>query len=135
MEIFGIKVGLTLVLSLWGAVLSTILSILKVMEYWDNRFKIELSPILRGDAEMGHDLSIKNLSSKPVLLEYMELFMKKGKEEKDIWSPEDSFLNARIEPHDTKMYNFSEADYFPWKKGVYARLHFAGKKPITKSIT
>jgi hypothetical protein len=135
MEIFGIKVGLTLVLSLWGAALSTILSILKVMEYWNNRFQIELSPILRGHVEVGHDLSIKNLSSKPVLLEYMELFTKNGKEEKCIWSPEDSFLNTRIEPHDTKVYNFSEGDYFPWKKDVYARLFFAGKKPIIKSIT
>lgn len=134
MEIFGVEVNLTLILSLWGAVLSSILSVMKLLEYWDNRFQIELSPILRGCEDTGHDISIKNLSSKPILLEYMEIFIKKDSEERCIWSPEDYFLNARIEPYDTKVYKFNGANYFAWKEGLYARLYFAGKKPIVKNI-
>ena len=125
---------LTFILSIWGAVLSSILSVMKIIEYWNNRFQIDVSPILRGSDDVGHDISIKNLSSKPVLLEYMEIFQKIGNEEKRIWSPEDAFINARIDPFDSKVFNFSEADYFLWKKGTYIRLHFAGRKTINRSI-
>ena len=138
MDILGTHYDVTFLLSLWGAILSSILSILKLIEYWNNRFQINISPILRGDINMGHDISIQNLSSKPVLLEYMEVFTKKGKwpfqKEQCFWSPEDSFLNARIEPADV-VYNFSKGDYFGRNyKPIYLRLYFVGKKPITKKI-
>jgi len=139
MDMFGSDFEVTFLLSLWGAVLSTVLSVLKVLEYWNNRFQVKISPILRGDIYTGHDISIQNLSSRPVLLEYMELFTLKGKwpfrQEQNIWSPEDSFLNARIEPSDAKVYNFSQGNYFGWNsRPIYTRLYFAGKKPITKRI-
>lgn len=139
MDILGTHYDITFLLSLWGALLSTVLSTLKIVEYWRNRFQVRISPILRGDVNMGHDISIQNLSSKPVLLEYMEIFTKTGKwpfkKEKYIWSPEDSLLNARIKPANAKVYNFSEGDYFGWNTNpVYVRLYFAGKKPITKKI-
>lgn len=139
MEILGINYDATLMLPLLGVVIATILSILKIFEYWNNRFQVEINTILRSAVNLGHDISIKNLSSKPILLEYMEIFTKKGKwlfgEEKCIWSPEDSLLNTRIEPADAKVYNFSQANYFSWKTNpIYVRLHFAGRKPITKRI-
>jgi len=134
MDIFGVKIELTFLLSLWGAILSSALAILKLSEYRNNRFRIEVSPVLRGCAVQGHDISIQNISSKPVLLIYMEIFRTKDGEEYCIWSPEDSLLNARIEPYDCKVYNFSEAEYFTWEKGVCIRLCFAGKKPIIKNI-
>lgn len=126
-------------LSLWGAVLSSFLAILKISESWNNRFQIRVTWILRGSEEMGHDISIQNLSSKPVLLESMEIFSTKGigwfGRESYIWTPEDSWLNARIQPSDTKVYNFSEGDYFGWsRKKVKVRLYFAGRKPITRKI-
>jgi len=139
MEVQGIQIDAQLLLALWGAILSSILSFCKIIEYWGNRFKIQISWIFRGDIEMGHDISITNLSSKPILLEYMEIFSKKGiwpfVHENYFWSPEDYWLNAKIEPSDTKVYNFSESDYFGWKtKDTYVRLYFAGKKTITKKI-
>lgn len=139
MDILGTHYEVTFLLSLWGAVLSTILSVMKLVEYWNNRFQVKISPVLRSDIDMGHDISIQNLSSKPVLLEYMEIFMQKGiwpfRQEQYFWSPEDSLLNARIEPSDAKVYNFSQGDYFSWKsKPVYVRLYFAGRKSITKKI-
>ncbi|MGB5965585.1 MAG: hypothetical protein WBF77_04790 [Sulfurimonadaceae bacterium] len=139
MDIFGTDLEVIFLLSLWGAVLSTILSVLKIVEYWNNRFQVEVGQILRGDEDLGHDISIKNLSSKPILLEYMELFTKKGnwpfRQKKYIWSPEDSWLNARIEPSDAQVYNFSGSNYFGWNnQNIYVLLYFAGKKPITKKI-
>lgn len=139
MNILGISVETTLLLSLWGAFLSTVLGVLKFFEYWNNRFRVRVTWILRGSEEEGHDVSIQNLSSKPLLLEYLEIFSKTsndgGTPKEYLWTPEDSWLNARIAPHDTKVYNFSEADYFSWnKKHIYIRLYFAGRRPITKKI-
>jgi len=139
MDILGNNPDLTKILACWGALLSTILCVVKLSEVWKERFNIEVDRILRGCADMGHDIGIKNLSSKPVLLEYMEIYSKKGRwpfrKRNYIWSPEDSWLNSRIEPHDTKVYNFSQGEYFPWSgRKVYIRLHFAGRKPFVLSI-
>ncbi len=130
---------ITLILSLWGAILSTILTILKFFEYWNNRFRININTIFRSEANCGHDISISNLSSKPILLEYMELFTLKGKwffkKEHNIWSPEDLIINERIEPSNTKLYNFRQGDYFQWNnKTIYIKLYFIGKKPIIQKI-
>ncbi|MEZ5588970.1 MAG: hypothetical protein R3E46_18035 [Sedimenticolaceae bacterium] len=73
MNILGIEITPMLLLSTWGAVLSTTLGVIKVLEYRENRFRIEVGRISRSSPEMGHDISIKNISSKPVLLEYMEV--------------------------------------------------------------
>lgn len=135
MEIFDIQIDITFLLAITGALLSIILTGLRIKEYWDNKFKIEIDPIIRSAAEYGHDISIKNLSSKPVLLEYMEIYTKEEEEERCVWSPEDMFLNDRIEPLDAKVYHFSGAHYFRWKhNNTYIHLHFAGRKPIVKKI-
>ncbi|WP_274062040.1 hypothetical protein [Vibrio parahaemolyticus] len=139
MNVFGQELEVSLLLGIWGAVLSTILFVLKLYEVWGQRFKIEVSSITRSCADQGHDISIKNLSAKPVLLEYLELYSKKGwlpfSKESYIWSPEDSWLNARIEPSDKKVYNFNQGNYFSLSgKKVYVRLHFAGRKPFVKKV-
>jgi len=139
MEIWGMSISLTFALSVWAAVLSTVLSFLKIQEYWINRFKIDISLIYRSHPELGNDISIKNLSSKPILLESMEIYSKKGiwpfSKITYLWTPEDSWLNARIESIDTKVYTFSEADYFSWsRKDIYVRLHVAGKRIIDRKI-
>jgi hypothetical protein len=131
---FGIE--LSLILSVWAAVLSTVLAAIKIWESWNSRFQIEVSSILRSCVDMGNDVSITNLSSTPVLLEYMEVYSEKNKKKQYIYSPEDSWLNVRIEPQNTKVYNFSEGEYFSsGRSPVYIRLRFAGKKPLTKRIT
>jgi len=131
---FGIE--LSMILSIWAAALSTILAAIKIWESWSSRFKIEVSSILRSRVDMGNDVSITNVSSRPVLLEYMEVYSVKNKKRQCIYSPEDSWLNVRIEPQSTKVYNFSEGEYFSsGRSPVYIRLHFAGKKPLTKRIT
>ncbi len=140
MDVFGIELEISLLLGIWGALLSTILFVLKLYEVWGQRFQIEVSSITRSCVDLGHDISIKNLSSKPVLLEYLELYSKKRwhpfSKHSYIWSPEDSWLDARIEPFGKKVYNFNQGDYFSLSgKKVYIRLHFAGRKPFVKKVT
>ena len=139
MENSTILSNIPLLLSLWGAVLSTTLAFLKLRELWNQRFKIKTNHVFRSDPYEGNEIHIQNLSSKPVLLEYMVLFYKKGSwwktEKKRIWSPEDSILNFKIEPFSAKSFNFTEFEHFSWKgKTIYAKLSFAGRKEIVKKI-
>ncbi len=104
-----------------------------------NDSKIKINYVLRGDIEAGHDICIQNLSGKPVILEYMEIFGKNNQwpVSKNIilWHPEDSLINSKIEPRSSKCFYFNQADYFSFgKKPIYVRLNFAGRKSIIKKI-
>ena len=132
---------LSVLLSIWGAFLSTVLAGLKIKELYSNRFNIDTSYIFRSDADYGNEISIQNLSNTPVLLNYMEVYSRpKGllslfKPQQHIWSPEDEMINYRIEPHSEKTFHFVHGDYFTSKnKKVYVRLYFAGKKAIDKRV-
>ncbi|WP_156139400.1 hypothetical protein [Aeromonas diversa] len=129
------------VLSVWGALLSTTLAFLRVKEYWSGRFKIELNYVFRSDPVSGNEISVQNLSGKPVLLNYMDLFYhKKGwwpliKEDKELWSPEDELINQKIDPHSEKTFCFARGDHFCHKdKVIYARLYFAGRKVMVQRV-
>jgi hypothetical protein len=140
MEIFGIKLTLTLAFSIWGAGLSTILGLLKIKEYWSSRFQFDISYVWRGHVDYGNDIIVQNLSGKPILLDYMEIFYFKKtgwfkKEKTILWSPEDESLNIKIDSLSGEKFNFSEANYFVVSgKQIYVRLFFAGKKPIERKV-
>lgn len=134
------EITLPLILSLWGAVLSSILGLIKIKEAWSSRFKIEISSMLRSDPEYGNDIVIQNLSGKAVLLNYMELFYKKDgllpfKKEIELWSPEDELLSSKIDSQSSKSFHFSRGDHFTTQgKTIYVRLYFAGNKEIVKKV-
>tara|TARA_R110000851_G_C13083120_1_gene565998 strand:- start:1265 stop:1684 length:420 start_codon:yes stop_codon:yes gene_type:complete len=134
------EITLPLILSLWGAVLSSILGLIKIKEAWSNRFKIEIISMFRSDPDYGNDIVIQNLSGKAVLLNYMELFYKKDgflpfKKEIELWSPEDELLNSKIESQSNKPFTFALGDHFTTEsKTIYVRLYFAGNKEIVKKV-
>jgi hypothetical protein len=64
------------ILAYWGAVVSTILAFIKIKDAWNNRFQIDIIAVFRDNADYGHEISIQNLSGKPVLLNDIELFYK-----------------------------------------------------------
>lgn len=128
-------------LSLWGALLSTVLAFLKIKEEYNNWFRIGTSYVFCDDDKYGNDISIQNLSNTPVLLDYMVVYsIPKGffsffSSKDEIWSPEDEILNDRIEPQAAKIYHFVNFEHFDWKnKKIYVKLNFAGKKVIVKRI-
>lgn len=129
-----------LIIAGWGAILSTLLAIAKLYESWTSRFQVDVTHIFRCDASIGNDIHITNLSGKPIMLEYLELYYLTGRwprmEKKYFWSPEDSLLNLRIEPTEKKVLTFSEADHFSWGSGkkIFIKLYFVGKKPIVKRV-
>lgn len=139
--IFGTKMTLPVVLSIWGATLSTLLAFIRVRDFVNNRFKVNITYLLRTDAGDGNDINVQNLSGKPVLLEYMEIFSTKRtglfkKETKQLWSPEDAYLNLRIDSCSSEKFCFRDADYFYWpNRNIFIRLYFAGKnRPLVKKV-
>ena len=134
------EIDWSLTIAVWGAVLSTLLAVPKLYEFWSNRFQIDVSHVFRGDPEMGNEIHIRNLSGKPIILEYLELYYQQGhwprRKMNYFWSPEDSLLNLKIESADNKVLTFCKADHFSWGSGrrIYVRLYFVGKKPIVKKL-
>ncbi|CAH1546168.1 MULTISPECIES: hypothetical protein [Vibrio] len=135
------SIDLSVVLSIWGAVVSTGLAFLKIKEVYNNRFKVGTSYVFRSDAEYGNEISIQNLSNTPILLNYMEVYYRpKGllswfEAPKQLWSPEDEMLNDRIEPHSGVTFPFAHGDHFTWEnRKIYVRLYFAGKKAFEKRV-
>lgn len=128
----------------WGAGLSTLLALVKLYELWQNRFRIDVGYGFTGDMHRGNDVHIRNLSSKPIILAYWELFYRPNlwplKKDMYIASPEADAYDLKIEPHSSKTFNFSGQDHFSWNwkalKGckIYIRLHIAGRRPLVKRV-
>jgi len=128
-------------LALWGAVLSTVLAIIKIYELWRDRFRIEVSYSFTSDRNRGNKVFIRNLSSKAVILSYWELMdLEKSwplKQFHSFSSPEDEAQDVRIDPLSSYTLSFTELDNFVWGsyKKIYIRLHIAGRrKPIVKKV-
>lgn len=136
----GTEIDWSLIIAIWGAVLSTLLTIPKLLETWSNRFQIDVTHVFRSDPRMGNEIHIRNLSGKPIMLEYLELYYQEDSwprtKKRYFWSPEDSLLNLRVEPTDNKVLTFSEAGHFSWGKGqkIFVKLYFVGRKAIVKRV-
>ena len=128
----------------WGAILSTLLASVKLWELWRDRFRIDIGRNFTSDPNIGNEIFIRNLSSKPVLLSYWELLHGSR-----IWpfqkftgfeSPSQDVSDIRIEPHSSKTFLFSDADYFSLSpkslKGrkIYMRLYIVGRRPFLKKV-
>ena len=65
-------------LSWWGAGLSTLLAIVKLSELWRDRFRVVVGYKFTSQAEIGNDILIRNLSSRPLILGHWELLYCSG---------------------------------------------------------
>ncbi|MGH1429555.1 MAG: hypothetical protein ACRBB4_00390 [Neptuniibacter sp.] len=124
--------------------MSTLLALVKLFELWRDRFRINVGYGFTGDIHQGNDIHIRNLSGKPIILGYWELFYRPHlwplRKDSYIASPEADAYDLKIEPHSSKTFNFSGPDHFSWgresMKGrrIYIRLHIAGRKPVLKRV-
>lgn len=128
----------------WGAGLSTVLASIKLWELWRDRFQLEVSYNFRGNAELGNDIFICNLSGQPLILTYWEVIYSTGR-----W-PRRTFdfvactdLDSgdyKVDPHSTHTLHFSDDNYFAWGhkalkgRSIFIRLHVAGRKPILRKV-
>jgi hypothetical protein len=131
-------------IALWGAVLSTILGLIKIYELWSSRRKVEITCYFDSRPEVGNDVIVRNISDKQIILTYWQLlFYKKEKFRWKEFNSEEPCEDAHdilIPPHSSKKFNFSEQYYFSWgvkameNKRIYFKIFIAGKKRPIKSL-
>jgi len=118
-------------------ILSTCLVVLRAWEFWKDRFHINVRAMQTGSSELGNTVWIRNLSGKPVIVEYWELSWRSGRwprrEESLIESPGEFARDIPIAPGDSHSLTFSGPDYFNWGKhavkgrSIFIALHVAGR--------
>lgn len=133
-----------MLLEWWGASLSTVLAIVKLWEAWRDRSRTDVSSIVRSDAALGNSILVRNLSNRPVILEYWVVTYCSGhwrhKKFEDIAYADHDVGDQKIDAHSSLQLDFSEENYFSCSskvlKGrkIYIRLFFAGRKPVLKLV-
>ena len=132
-------------LALWGAVLSTLLAVVKFWEVWTNRRRVEISHNFTSSEDIGNEVIIRNLSGTPLIITYWQLLWRhrcwfRWKQSR-VMSADADFTDLKVEGHSSITIPFREEDYFDWgvsalgKDRIYLRLHIAGKaKPILRKV-
>ena len=128
----------------WGAGLSTVLALVKLWEFWRDRFRIDIGRNFTSEPGIGNEVHIRNLSGKPIIIGFWELFYRPHlwplKKDSYIDSPEDDAYDQKIDPHSSETISFSGMHHFDWgwktMKGrrIYIRLHIAGRRPVVKRV-
>ena len=133
------SIGLTGVLGIWGAFLSTGLVVIKLLELRGERLKLSVSCTLGHPHYGGNEVIIENPSKIPAMISHWKLKWRKRCWLKvrtvrtlDYGYPEDrrDFIIPAMNIH---TLTFAEQDYFEWgyethKRGkLYIELHMVGR--------
>ena len=128
----------------WGAGLSTLLAFLKIHDIWNNRFRIVVAYKFTSDPELGNEIIIRNLSSKPAILEHWELYHCTNrlffKRLQSFESASFDIQDIQIQPHSSKTLSFTGPNYFSSSpkilkgRAIYIKLFIVGKKPFLKKV-
>jgi hypothetical protein len=131
----------TLLLSIWAAVLSTVLAGIKIWEMWSSRQRISVGYQVDFDGATGSSIVIENPSAKPLLITYWILLLEQRSGLR--WHAVDGrTLNAgsyymTIGAHDHHVLHFLGKESFNWmpsakgKERVILELSVAGRsKPL-----
>jgi hypothetical protein len=127
--------GIALALGVWGAVLSTILAAIRILEWRRSNVKIQVSRIWRSDSGQGNDVLIMNCSTTPVCVYNYDVVSAKRKNDgKSINYLVDvpvGFQLFTIPPLSSYAIHFSDADHFDiaaQQGTVFIRLWIVGQK-------
>lgn len=133
-----------MVISWWGAFVATGLAIIKIIETLRDRTRIDVGTSFTTSVNVGHEIRIRNLSPRPVVLTYWEVyyasrfcpaFCRKGIEGRDFDTPD-----STLPPFTTHTLSFNEENYFSINykkmksKAIYIDIHFAGRRRIRRKI-
>jgi hypothetical protein len=129
----------------WGAVLSTLLALIKLWEFWRDRFQVEVSHNFTGNPEIGNEILVRNLSGRTFILAYWELLYGAGRWPTRRFSPLTSpeyfdVGDVRVKPHSTYTLTFTDENHFDWGVGalkgrrIFIRLYIAGRRPIVRLV-
>lgn len=111
-------ISLALLLGIWGALLSTALACVRMWELWMRRFRVEVGTMFTTSEDIGHRVSVRNLSDNPLILEYWQVVRLSGHwprtRETSLVSPGAEVEDIAIPGHSTMPFTFAEQDHFPW---------------------
>ena len=123
-------------IAIWGAVISTILALVKLWETFNQRFRMDVGRSLTSSSSLGNEIYLRNLAANPVILSHWELERGEGtwpfRHYSTFSSPEGIFQDVRIDPHSSMTLSFTGLDHFDWggnAKPTFIRLHFPGRRP------
>lgn len=128
----------------WGAILSTLLALIKVWELWRDRFRVEINGSFSTSQDSGHEICIRNLSPKPIVMTHWEIFYGSGirpfRKEHIFTSKEYDANDVTIVPYSTHRLYFRDENYFSIAakvlKGrpVFIRIYIAGRQNTCRGI-
>lgn len=132
------------IIAWWGAVLSTILALIKFYEMWIARFRVDIGCNFTSLSDLGNKVIIRNLTNKPFILTYWKLVWRKGAwpfhKDTYISAPDEFFSDIRINPCSSHELSFTEIEHFDtsYKEGrgrrILIELHIAGRLRFMKKV-
>lgn len=131
-------------MAVWGGLLSTGLAGIKIVEWWRDRDRLDISFGSSTSVEHGNQIQIRNLSKRPIIVKHWELFFAfdpEGKRDCEfVESADYDDGDLTIAAHASKHWNFCEARYFSTSdkhlrgRSIYLRLFIAGRREITTKL-
>lgn len=133
------------IIAWWGALLSTLLAIIKFIEFWRNRFQIDIGFLFTGSPYQGNNIYVRNLTPYPVILGHWEVLRGSGiwpfRNFKTLVDPGEDPHDIRIDGYSSKKFTFTDENHFAWghkalgKDKIFIRLYIAGRKrPTLKKV-
>jgi hypothetical protein len=126
-------------LGLWGAIVSTALAVLRIWEFWQASFRLQTTYSFTSSEEEGNKISIHNLSSKPVIINYWELWTTKGywpfRSTVDCLAGQEEHYNLRIDSYSSLTLTFAGYEHFNTNadflkgKRIFLKLYIPGRLP------
>ena len=132
-------------LAIWGAVLSTVLASLKILEIRREWPRVTTSYSMSDAEHGGNEVIIENASKTPIMISYWELLLQKRKflrrETLNGRFPDEGYCNITIAAHSRHTLHFKDQQSFPWGQSTldgsvwYLKLHIVGRsKPICLKV-
>ncbi|MFK4770135.1 hypothetical protein [Rhizobium sp. ZW T2_16] len=115
---------LTIMLSVWGAAISTGLAWIKIWEtFWKDRTRLDTTYTFTGERGGEHEIVIANLSSLPVQVSSWELawdprFLRFDRPKIDVTPAWEDVIRFKIDGHSTYTLKFAEENKFPWGHNI-----------------
>ena len=107
----------------------------KLFELWRDRFRVDISYKFSGSHEIGNQIPIRNLGTRPLILAHWELLTATSQwpfaRRREVHCADYDAGDVKLESHATYRLNFVEEDHFEWGSGhfFWLRLHVAGRRP------
>jgi hypothetical protein len=128
-------------LVIWAAGLSTLLGALKLLDYWDGRFRLQVDYDFTDDPSEGNKITLRNLTSNPITISYKELLIRRSwrffQKYEEVPLTDEQPYDVCIPAHSSHTFNYKDMSHFSLNsklltgKTIYLKIWIAGRRPLT----